>query len=102
MVIAAGFALWRGGRCAAAARWMDVQRLVARPYSFPATDALSLMVELTDGTQMELHEEAPGFDAFLDRAAATLRGITPYEHWHSTVVSLSGEPLTVYERNARR
>jgi len=102
VVVAAGFALWRGGRCEAAARWMDVRRLVARPCSFPATDALSLMVELLDGSQMELHEDAPGFDAFLDRAAATLRGITPYERWHSEAVSLSGEPLTVYERNTRR
>jgi hypothetical protein len=102
VVVAAGFALWQGGRCAAAARWMDVQRLVARPCAFPATDALALVVELVDGSRMELHEDAPGFDAFLDRAAATLRGIMPYVHWHSTVVSLSGEPLTVYERNARR
>lgn len=102
VVVTAGFALWQGGRCAAAARWVDVQRLVARPCSFPATEALSVIVELVDGTQMELHEDAPGFDAFLDRAAAALRGITPYERWHATVVSLSGEPLTVYERNARR
>ena len=102
VVVAAGFALWRGGRCAAAARWVDVQRLVARPCSFPATDALSLLVELVDGTQMELHEEAPGFDAFLARAGQTLRGITPYERWHSAVVSLSGDSLIVYERNARR
>jgi len=102
VVVAAGFALWRGGRCAAAARWVDVQRLVARSCSFPATDALSLMVELVDGTQMELHEDAPGFDAFLVRAGQTLRGITPYERWHSAVVSLSGDSLIVYERNARR
>lgn len=81
---------------------MDVQRLVARPCSFPATDALSLIVELVDGTQMELHEDAPGFDVFLDRAGQTLRGLVPYERWHSTVVSLSGESLTVYERNAGR
>jgi hypothetical protein len=60
------------------------------------------MVELVDGSQMELHEEAPGFDAFLDRAAVTLRGLTPYAEWHSAVVSLSGESLTVYERNTRR
>ena len=102
VVVAAGFALWRAGRCAAAARWMDVQRLVARPCSFPATDALSLMVELVDGSQMELHEDAPGFDAFLARAGQTLRGLVPYERWHSAVVSLSGESLIVYERNAGR
>jgi hypothetical protein len=102
VVVSAGFALWRAGRCAAAARWMDVQRLVARPCSFPATDALSLMVELVDGTQMELHEDAPGFDAFLARAGQTLRGLVPYERWHSAVVSLSGESLIVYERNAGR
>ena len=102
VVVAAGFALWRGGRCQAAARWMDVQRLVAQQTSFPATEALSLLVELVDGTQMELHEDAPGFDAFLDRAASTLRGLTPYEQWHSAVVSLSGESMTVYERTTRR
>lgn len=102
VVVTAGFALWRGGRCTAAARWTDVQRLVARQCSFPASEALSLLVELADGTQMELHEDAPGFDAFLDRAAAALRGLTPYERWHSAVVSLSGDSLTVYERNARR
>ena len=102
VVVAAGFALWRGGRCAAAARWMDVQRLVARQCAFPAPEALSLLVELVDGTQMELHEDAPGFDAFLDRAAVTLHGLTPYDRWYSAVVSLSGDFLTVYERNARR
>jgi hypothetical protein len=79
-----------------------VQRLVATPCSFPATGALSLVVELVDGSQMELHEDAPGFDAFLDRAAITLRGLVPYADWHSAVVSLSGESLTVYERNTRR
>ncbi len=102
VVVAAGFALWRGGRCVAAARWADVERLIARQYSFPASEALALRVELIDGTQMELLEDAPGFDAFLDRAAVTLRGLTPYERWHSAVVSLSGDSLTVYERNTRR
>lgn len=102
VVVAAGFALWRGGRCTAAARWMDVQRLVARSCSFPAADALSLLVELVDGTQMELHEEAPGFDAFLHRAGQTLHGLTPYERWHSAVVSLSGEPVIVYERRVSK
>jgi hypothetical protein len=102
VVVAAGFALWRTGRCVAAARWSDVQRLVARQCSFPAAEALALVVELADGTQVELHEDAPGFDAFLDRAAVTLRGLTPYERWHSAVVSLSGDSLTVYERNSGR
>jgi len=102
VVVAAGFALWRGGRCEAAARWADVQRLVAQPCAFPATEALSLVVELVDGTQMELHEDAPGFGAFLDRAAVTLPGLAPYERWHSAVVSLSGDSLTVFERKSRR
>jgi len=102
VVVAAGFALWRGGRCAAAARWMDVQRLSVRQCSFPAADALSVVVELVDGSQMELHEDAPGFDAFLDRAAATLRELLPYAGWHPALAALSGESLTVYERNTRR
>jgi hypothetical protein len=102
VVVAAGFALWRGGRCAAAARWTDVERLSARQGSFPAAEALSLVVELVDRSQIELHEDAPGFDAFLDRASVTLRGLLPYAGWHAELAALSGESLTLYERKTRR
>ena len=102
VVVAAGFALWIGGRCTAAARWADVQRLRASRCAFPATDALSLVVELVDGSAMELHEEAPGFDAFLDRAAVTLPGLMPYASWHDPLATAGVDGLVVFERPARR
>jgi hypothetical protein len=102
VVVAAGFALWAGGRCAAAARWSDVARLRARHCAFPPTDALSLVVELVDGSTMELHEEAPGFSAFLDRAAVTLSGLVPYMEWHAALAASAGGDVVVFQRNSRR
>lgn len=102
VVVAAGFALWVGGRCTAAARWADVQRLRANRCAFPATDALSLVVELVDGSAMELREEAPGFDAFLDRAAVTLPGMKPYASWHEALAAADSDALLVFERATRR
>jgi hypothetical protein len=102
VVVSAGFALWIGGRCTAAARWADVQRLRANRCAFPPTDALSLVVELVDGSMMELHEEAPGFDAFLDRAAVALPALAPYTSWHALLVAAPGEGLVVFERPPRR
>lgn len=115
VVVAAGFALWTGGRCAAAARWSDVRRLRAYrrhaasraappiPAAPPASaEALFLGVDLVDGTVMELHEDAPGFDAFLDRAAVTLAGLTPYPHWHPALAGAGAAGITVFERTAPR
>jgi hypothetical protein len=103
VVVAAGFALWRAGRCVAAARWMDVRRLRAYRSDAPADEALRLGVELADGTLMELHEEAPGFDAFLDRASVTLTGLLPYRAWHPTLAaSPTGDGVVLFERSPRR
>ena len=104
VVVAAGFALWVGGRCVAAARWSDIRRL--RGYRRPAAtaEALCLAVELVDGTTMELREEAPGFDAFLDRSAVTLSGLLPYRDWHHRLdgAPLGGDGIVIYERTKRR
>ncbi len=103
VVVAAGFALWAGGRCVAAARWSDVRRL--RAYRRPSSpEAIYLGVELADGTVMELHEDAPGFDAFLDRAAVTLPGLLPYRSWHPALAAAepSATGLVVFERPAPR
>jgi hypothetical protein len=104
VVVAAGFALWSSGRCVAAARWSDIRRL--RAYHRDATPAapLYLGVELVDGSVMELREEAPGFDAFLDRASAALSGLLPYGAWHPTLAAsgVIGEGVILFERKARR
>lgn len=104
VVVAAGFALWSGGRCAAAARWSDVRRLRAYRRGGPTAEALYLEVELVDGSRMELHEAAPGFDAFLDRAAVTLTGLRPFGDWHHTLGGSIQDAagVVVFERSARR
>ncbi len=104
VVVAAGFALWTGGRCAAAARWADIRRLRAYRRELGTSDALCVSVELADGSIMELREEAPGFDAFLDRAAATLPTLLPYRDWHHTLSAApaGAEGITLFERTTRR
>jgi hypothetical protein len=101
VVVAAGFALWSGGRCVAAARWADVRRLRAYQHDAAPPDApLYLAVELVDGSVMELHEEAPGFDAFLDRASVTLPRLLPYRAWHPTLAAskVAWEGVVLFER----
>jgi hypothetical protein len=104
VVVAAGFALWSGGRCVAAARWTDVRRLRAYRRDVVQGDALCVGVELVDGSLMELREEAPGFDAFLGRAATTLQGMLPYGAWHHTVerAGSTGDGVVLFERKVRR
>ena len=81
VVVAAGFALWLGGRCVAAGRWADIRQLRALRRAVGG-EALALRVQLTDGSLLELDERAPGFDLFLDRASATLSGLVPFNQWH--------------------
>ena len=104
VVGAAGFALWTGGRCIAAARWSDVRRLRAYHRDSAPTAPLFLGVELVDGSVMELREEAPGFDAFLDRASVVLPGLLPYAAWHPTLASggVVGEGVVIFERKGPR
>jgi hypothetical protein len=104
VVVAAGFALWLGGRCVAAARWADVRRVRAYRRDVGTSDALCVAVELADGSLVELREEAPGFDAFLDRAAATLQGLLPYRDWHHTLAASAagGDGIILFERKGRR
>ena len=81
VVVAAGFALWQGGRCVAAARFSDIRRVRALRPPSADPDALALHVELGDGSVMELRDQAPGFDLFLDRAATLLKGLEPFATW---------------------
>jgi hypothetical protein len=99
VVVAAGFALWRGGRCIAAARWGDLRRLRA----YRLADSLEIMrlgVELVDGTVMELQEHAPGFDLFLDRGAVVLgNALLPFAAWGPTLAS-APDGVVIYEKKA--
>lgn len=97
VVVAAGFAMWRGGRCIAAARWGDLRRL--RGYRLTdSVETLRLGVELVDGTVMELHERAPGFDLFLDRAAVVLgSALMPFSAWAPRLAS-EAEGVVIYQK----
>ena len=97
VVVAAGFALWRGGRCIAAARWADLRRLRAYRALDTASTSLRVGVDLVDGTVMELSEAAPGFDLFLDRASAVLPGLLPFAAW-SPGLREAPEETVIYER----
>lgn len=104
VVVAAGFALWVGSRCAASARWSDVRRLRAYRQAGTGPDAICLGVDLADGTVMELKEQAPGFDAFLDRASVVLPGLLPFTAWHPalTLAASTGEGIVLFERKKGR
>ena len=99
-MVAAGFALWKGGRCIAAARWSDIRRLTASRPPTETIDAIRLVVELADGTQLEYREDAPGFDAFLDRASQTLPGLLPVATWRPALIAVSrgSDDTVIFER----
>ena len=100
VVVAAGFALWRGGRCIAAARWANLKRLRVYRSAEGTSDSLRLGVELVDGTVMELLEAAPGFDVFLDRAAVVLPTLLPFASWSPALSAAppGGEGTVIFER----
>jgi hypothetical protein len=104
VVVTAGFALWVGGRCVAAARWSDVRRLRARHRDAQGEEgALALMVELVDGSRVELDERAPGFEAFVNRASATLSGMVPFGDWHHVATaSTTADGALLFDRSTRR
>ena len=102
VVVGAGFALWAGGRCVAAARWSDIRRLHARHHDAPG-GALALVVELVDGTRMELHEQAPGFEAFASRASAMLSGMLPVGDWrHALAAATTADGALLFDRSRLR
>lgn len=102
VVVQAGFALWKGGRCIAAGRWSDIQRVhVSRLAADPV--AIRLAVALTDGTVLEMHEQAPGFAQFLQRASATLAGLVPRDDWQAALLAApAGDGALLFERPPAR
>jgi hypothetical protein len=52
---------------------------------------------------MELHEQAPGFDAFVDRGAVTLSGMLPFGDWHhAATAATSDDGALLFDRSTRR
>lgn len=99
VVVQAGFALWKGGRCIAAGRWADIRQIRATRLASDET-AARLVMELMDGTVLEMHENAPGFTLFLKRGAATLSGLIPVDVWRPALFAApsGGEGALLFER----
>ena len=102
VVVAAGFALWLQGKCVAAARWSDIRRVRAMRRPSAAGEQISLIVELTDGTTLELLERAPGFDLFAERAVSVLTGLRPIAEWRASPPAEAPSPngTLLFERAA--
>ncbi|MEO8621718.1 MAG: hypothetical protein ABI625_11685 [bacterium] len=100
VVVAAGFALWKGGRCIAAARWADIKRVRAYRLADKTPAAMRLGVDLANGSVMEFHEAAPGFDLFLDRAQVVLPGLVPFASWNPGLMlaPAGGDAVVIFER----
>jgi hypothetical protein len=81
-----GFGVWEGGRHLASTRWADVSRVRALKHDALTTDLICVAVSLRDGNEILVHEEVPGFDAFLAAAETRLSGMQPRSAWWSTVV----------------
>lgn len=102
VVVAAGFALWKGGRCIAAARWADILRIRAYRTATDTGKFARLGVDLRDGSVLEFREAAPGFDVFLDRALVTLAGLLPFAAWHPALMlaPAGSAPTMIFERRS--
>jgi len=85
MATAEDFALLRGSRPRGAGRWDDVIRARAFKADEVTTDLICLELALRDGTTFLAHEEAPGWDDFLDAAEAALPGMVPRAVWYPAV-----------------
>jgi hypothetical protein len=79
------FAILRGGRPFASARWDDVLRIRAYKRDELTTDLICLDVELNDGTTVFVHEGAPGWEDFLDAAEGALPDMRSFRSWFSEV-----------------
>ena len=100
VLVASGFGLWLGGRHVASARWGDVERVCA--IRGPDEHVpLIVAVTLAGGSAIELHEDVPGWLAFLHAARGQLAGMPPAEQWRAELPAGGGE-LLLFDRRARR
>jgi len=98
VVVGAGFALWSGGRCVAAARWGDVARLRCYTRRAGTSKAICAAVALVDGSEVEFREEIPGWSRFLDAAAGVLPGVRARLGELSLLARSADAELLLYER----
>jgi hypothetical protein len=80
------FSLLKGHGPVAAGVWDDV--LAARAFKRDelTTDGVCVALTLRDGSQFVAHEEAVGWDEFLEAAEAALPGFPPATKWLPAVI----------------
>jgi hypothetical protein len=100
VVVTAGFGLWRDGRCLAAGKWSDIARIRAYMVATAAGNAIAAAIELRDGSEVEVREDAPGWATFLNAAPTKLPGMPSPEAWTAELRVSSSASLTLFERVA--
>jgi hypothetical protein len=96
------FAILRGGRPLASARWDDVLRLLAYKRDEFTTDLVCLDIELRGGRILSVHEEVPGWEDFLDAAERALPDMHSFRSWFPQVAQppFARSEHVVFEREA--
>jgi len=94
VVVAAGFGLWQDGRCLAAGKWTDVSQLRAHITS-STPPSISLIIQLRDGSEVEIREEAPGWATLVNVLPSKLPGTPAPETW---ITELRAAPSAESER----
>lgn len=103
VVVAMGFGIWIEGRHELSARWNEVARVAAShdaggPERPPR---LTLVVTLTDGRELLLDPELPGWDAFVAAAPRMLAGMPTEPAWQEALAQLPPMATALlYERAA--
>jgi hypothetical protein len=101
VVVAAGFGLWLGGKCLASGKWSDIASLRAYKRAVPTAEPICVVVQLRDGSEVEMQEGAPGWQTFVNAAVSRLPGTPSPDEW---VAEMRAVPITASERTlfARR
>jgi hypothetical protein len=84
VVVAAGFGLWKDGRCLAAGKWGDVSGLRAYTRDVPE-NPICLVIRLRDGSEVEVQEDAPGWASLVNALPTKLPGTPSPEEWITAI-----------------
>jgi hypothetical protein len=94
VVVTAGFGLWQGGRCLAAGKWSDIASLRAYTRDAPS-NPICVVIQLRDGSEVEIQEEAPGWTSFVNALPSKLPGTPTPDVW---IPEIRAVPAATSER----
>ena len=77
----ADVSLLRGARPVASGSWDDVVSVRAYKHDAITTDVVYLALTMRDGSEFLAHEEAPGWEDFLEAAETALPEFPPVGTW---------------------